>query len=115
MGAGRAALLALATRERQKIKIATKSGENLMATCKCTNKDHREPRGHACDKPAITPGAYPIEHGGDIGGLVLTWLGLIDPTLSQERMRPGGQRPGARLILVPFVHWATAGLDRGRY
>jgi protein-S-isoprenylcysteine O-methyltransferase Ste14 len=53
-----------------------------------------------------------------IGGRILTRLGLIDPTLSQERMRPGGHRPGTRLILaalVPLVHWVIAGLDRGRF
>jgi protein-S-isoprenylcysteine O-methyltransferase Ste14 len=53
-----------------------------------------------------------------IAGYILAWVGLIDPTLSQERMRPGGHRPGTRLILaavVPLVHWAIAGLDRGRF
>ena len=42
-------------------------------------------------------------------------LFLIDKDLAQERMRPGGQLPSFRLILVILlclIHWAIAGLDR---
>jgi protein-S-isoprenylcysteine O-methyltransferase Ste14 len=42
---------------------------------------------------------------------------LIDPDLSRERMRPGGRRLRSIYLLVailPFLHWAIAGLDRGR-
>jgi protein-S-isoprenylcysteine O-methyltransferase Ste14 len=42
---------------------------------------------------------------------------LIDRDLAQERMRPGGRRPGARflfIMLLLLAHWAAAGLDRGR-
>ncbi len=44
-------------------------------------------------------------------------LTLLDPDLMQERMRPGGRRVGLRflpIIVVMFVHWTVAGLDRGR-
>jgi len=44
-------------------------------------------------------------------------LTLLDPDLIQERMRPGGRRVGLRflpVIIVMFVHWTVAGLDRGR-
>jgi len=44
-------------------------------------------------------------------------LTLLDPDLMQERMRPGGRRVGLRflpVIIVMFVHWTVAGLDRGR-
>ena len=44
-------------------------------------------------------------------------LTLLDPDLMQERMRPGGRRVGLRflpIIIVMFVHWTVAGLDRGR-
>ncbi len=43
---------------------------------------------------------------------------LIDPDLAQERMRPGGERLATRyrlLPVLPFAHWAIAGLDRGRF
>ncbi len=43
-------------------------------------------------------------------------LTLLDPDLMQERMRPGGRRVGLRflpVIIVMFVHWTVAGLDRG--
>ncbi len=42
---------------------------------------------------------------------------LIDRDLAQERMRPGGRRPGARflfIMLLLLAHWIVAGLDRGR-
>src|SRR6266568_7945711 len=42
-------------------------------------------------------------------------LTLLDPDLIQERMRPGGRRVGLRflpVIIVMFVHWTVAGLDR---
>jgi protein-S-isoprenylcysteine O-methyltransferase Ste14 len=35
----------------------------------------------------------------------------------QERMRPGGRRVGLHflpIIIVMFLHWAVAGIDRGR-
>jgi protein-S-isoprenylcysteine O-methyltransferase Ste14 len=43
-------------------------------------------------------------------------LTILDPDLMQERMRPGGRRVGLRflpLVIVMFLHWAVAGLDRG--
>jgi protein-S-isoprenylcysteine O-methyltransferase Ste14 len=43
-------------------------------------------------------------------------LTILDTDLMQERMRPGGRRVGWRflpLIIVVFLHWAVAGLDRG--
>jgi hypothetical protein len=45
-------------------------------------------------------------------------LVLVDPTLAKERLRPGGRRFDARLLIVaPWMigHWMVAGLDRGRY
>jgi protein-S-isoprenylcysteine O-methyltransferase Ste14 len=42
---------------------------------------------------------------------------VLDPDLMQERMRPGGRRVGLRflpVVIVMFLHWAVAGLDRGR-
>src|SRR5437762_11953590 len=49
----------------------------------------------------------------------VTGIGLlvIDPDLIQERIRPGGRPLPARywfIGLLPFAHWVTAGLDRGR-
>jgi hypothetical protein len=44
-------------------------------------------------------------------------LAILDPDLMQERMRPGGRRVGWHflpLTVLIFVHWAVAGLDRGR-
>jgi protein-S-isoprenylcysteine O-methyltransferase Ste14 len=44
-------------------------------------------------------------------------LTVLDPDLMQERMRPGGRRVGLRflpVVIVMFLHWAVAGLDRGR-
>jgi protein-S-isoprenylcysteine O-methyltransferase Ste14 len=44
-------------------------------------------------------------------------LAILDPDLIQERMRPGGRRVGLHflpLVIVMFLHWAVAGLDRGR-
>ena len=43
-------------------------------------------------------------------------LTILDPDLMQERMRPGGRRVGWHflpLVVLIFVHWAVAGLDRG--
>jgi hypothetical protein len=43
-------------------------------------------------------------------------LAIIDTDLMQERMRPGGRRVGWHfipLIILMFLHWAVAGLDRG--
>ena len=43
-------------------------------------------------------------------------LTILDTDLMQERMRPGGRRVGWHflpLIIVIFLHWAVAGLDRG--
>jgi protein-S-isoprenylcysteine O-methyltransferase Ste14 len=43
-------------------------------------------------------------------------LTILDTDLMQERMRPGGRPVGWRflpLIIVVFLHWAVAGLDRG--
>lgn len=45
-------------------------------------------------------------------------LVLVDPTLAEERLRPGGQRLEARYMLAllwPLAHWGVAGLDRGRF
>lgn len=45
-------------------------------------------------------------------------LAIIDPDLTRERMRPGGQNVGPRflpLILLLVAHWGVAGLDRGRF
>jgi len=45
-------------------------------------------------------------------------LVLVDPTLAQERLRPGGKRFEPRLAIVALwmiVHWTVAGLDRGRF
>src|SRR6266536_1974536 len=44
-------------------------------------------------------------------------LSVLDLDLMQERMRPGGQRVGLRflpIIVIMFLHWALAGIDRGR-
>src|SRR6266516_280809 len=44
-------------------------------------------------------------------------LTVLDSDLMQERMRPGGRRVGLRflpIVIVMFLHWAVAGLDRGR-
>lgn len=44
-------------------------------------------------------------------------LGILDPDLIRERMRPGGKPPPLELRLVglvPLMHWIIAGLDRGR-
>src|SRR5262249_59718598 len=43
-------------------------------------------------------------------------LAILDTDLMQERMRPGGRRIGLHflpVIIVIFVHWVVAGLDRG--
>src|SRR5262249_54539023 len=43
-------------------------------------------------------------------------LAILDTHLMQERMRPGGRRVGLHflpLVIVIFLHWAVAGLDRG--
>ena len=43
-------------------------------------------------------------------------LTILDADLMQERMRPGGRRVGRHflpLIIIMFLHWAVAGLDRG--
>ena len=43
-------------------------------------------------------------------------LAILDTDLIQERMRPGGRRVGLHflpLVIVIFLHWALAGLDRG--
>jgi protein-S-isoprenylcysteine O-methyltransferase Ste14 len=43
-------------------------------------------------------------------------LTILDTDLMQERMRPGGRRVGRHflpLIIIIFLHWAVAGLDRG--
>ena len=43
-------------------------------------------------------------------------LTILDTDLMQERMRPGGRRVGRHflpLIIIMFLHWAVAGLDRG--
>jgi protein-S-isoprenylcysteine O-methyltransferase Ste14 len=45
-------------------------------------------------------------------------LAILDPDLLRERMRPGGQRPPKVLqffVVILFVHWIVAGLDRGRF
>lgn len=43
---------------------------------------------------------------------------LVDPALGQERLAPGGRRPGSAQML-PFLailaHWILAGLDHGRF
>jgi len=44
-------------------------------------------------------------------------LAVLDPDLMQERMRPGGHHVGLRFlpaIILMFLHWAVAGIDRGR-
>jgi DNA-binding HxlR family transcriptional regulator len=44
-------------------------------------------------------------------------LTILDPDLMRERMRPGGRRLGLRflpLVILMFLHWAVAGLARGR-
>ncbi len=49
-----------------------------------------------------------------VSGLALADL---DPDLMQERMRPGGRRVGLRflpMVALTFLHWAVAGIDRGR-
>jgi protein-S-isoprenylcysteine O-methyltransferase Ste14 len=41
---------------------------------------------------------------------------ILDPDLIQERMQPGGRRVGLHflpLVILMFLHWAVAGLDRG--
>jgi protein-S-isoprenylcysteine O-methyltransferase Ste14 len=44
---------------------------------------------------------------------------VIEPDLAQERMRPGGKPLSASMmaatIVLPLLHLAIAGLDRGRY
>jgi protein-S-isoprenylcysteine O-methyltransferase Ste14 len=45
-------------------------------------------------------------------------LTILDTDLMQERMRPGGRHVGWHflpLIIVMFLHWAVAGLDRGHF
>jgi protein-S-isoprenylcysteine O-methyltransferase Ste14 len=52
-----------------------------------------------------------------IAAISLVSLAILDPDLMAERMRPGGERVGARflpLVVVMFLHWIVAGLDRGR-
>jgi protein-S-isoprenylcysteine O-methyltransferase Ste14 len=44
-------------------------------------------------------------------------LADLNPDLMQERMRPGGRRVGRRflpMVALMFLHWAVAGIDRGR-
>jgi protein-S-isoprenylcysteine O-methyltransferase Ste14 len=44
-------------------------------------------------------------------------LMLVDPALAQERLAPGGRRPGAAqmlALLAILAHWMLAGLDHGR-
>jgi protein-S-isoprenylcysteine O-methyltransferase Ste14 len=44
-------------------------------------------------------------------------LVFVDPSLAQERLRPGGehlQAPQILTLLVILAHWIIAGLDRGR-
>jgi protein-S-isoprenylcysteine O-methyltransferase Ste14 len=50
--------------------------------------------------------------------LSLAGLFVIDEDLARERMRPGGKPPPWSLrlaFLMCLVHWALAGLDRGRF
>jgi len=52
-----------------------------------------------------------------LAAVTVASLAILDPDLIRERMRPGGKRPplGLRLVgIIPFLHWITAGLDRGR-
>jgi hypothetical protein len=45
-------------------------------------------------------------------------LAIVDPSLLQERVRPGGKRvPIAQhvFIQVLYAHWVVIGLDRGRF
>ncbi len=55
---------------------------------------------------------------GIVAAVSAASLFLIGQELARERMRPGGQPPGLRLLLVFLLciaHWAIAGLDRGRF
>jgi len=52
-----------------------------------------------------------------VAGIVASFI-LLPPDLVRERMRPGGQKPplGLRLsVIVIFVGFIVAGLDRGRF
>ncbi len=52
-----------------------------------------------------------------IAAISLVSFAVLDPDLMAERMRPGGERVGARflpLVVALFLHWIVAGLDRGR-
>ena len=43
---------------------------------------------------------------------------LVDPALGQERLAPGGHRPGSAQMLAflaILAHWILAGLDHGRF
>jgi protein-S-isoprenylcysteine O-methyltransferase Ste14 len=51
---------------------------------------------------------------GVIVAVSIAGLFLIDEDLARERMRPGGQPPGLRLLfifLLCIAHWTIAGLD----
>lgn len=51
------------------------------------------------------------------GAVFIASFLTIDPDLARERMRPGGKKPPIGLQVfsaVLVVHWALAGLDRGR-
>jgi hypothetical protein len=51
-----------------------------------------------------------------VAGVSALSLTILDTDLMQERMRPGGRCVGWHflpLIIVMFLHWAVAGLDRG--
>jgi protein-S-isoprenylcysteine O-methyltransferase Ste14 len=50
-------------------------------------------------------------------GICVAGVTLVDPTLAQERLRPGGRHLQAAQIfalLAILVHWTLAGFDRGR-
>jgi protein-S-isoprenylcysteine O-methyltransferase Ste14 len=54
---------------------------------------------------------------GVVAGISLAGPLLMDEDLARERMRPGGRPPGLGLrlaFLACLLHWAIAGLDRGR-
>lgn len=53
-----------------------------------------------------------------LGAVFIASFLIIDPDLARERMRPGGKRPPIGLQVfsaVLLIHWALAGLDRGRF
>jgi hypothetical protein len=50
--------------------------------------------------------------------VMIVSFAALDPDLLRERMRPGGKKLPLSLrvfSLVLFMHWAIAGLDRGRF